>query len=52
MLKLGMHGKVPQLKCNFDQLASVNNAVAATVYQQMEQGIKHLLESGKKTKCK
>jgi hypothetical protein len=43
-------GKCPKYKCNFDHLASVGNAVAATVYKQMEPGIKRLLETGKKPK--
>jgi hypothetical protein len=40
-------GKCPKSKCDFDHPASVDNAVTATVYQQMEPGIKRLLEMGK-----
>jgi hypothetical protein len=44
-------GKCPKYKkCNLDHPASVDNAVATTVYQQMEPGIKRLLETGKKPK--
>jgi hypothetical protein len=45
-------GKCPKYKCNFDHPASVDNAVTTTVYQQMEPGIKRLLETGKKPKRK
>jgi hypothetical protein len=43
-------GKCPKYKCDFDHPTSVDNAVATTVYQQMEPGIKRLLETGKKPK--
>jgi hypothetical protein len=43
-------GKCPKYKCEFDHPASIDNAVAAVVYRQMEPGIKRLLETGKRPK--